>query len=223
MMKHSNQKAPEIVDGEAFNPADYAGRDVVFVRVPREQGMGREINLAGIRLRAEVDQHPAVIGALAAGTLGWELGTTRMTIGKMLMTDDEFANKTFRGGALADLRERHLDEYTRYASRESKVTQIIPDTINNYRLSFRLADEVAARGVSVREAISHWRWGHYSRVIPAAGAVLWSGYALLSGHHPFAQQSELENNQRHPASLLDADAADWRGKVLGAMNKAAGK
>lgn len=219
---HSNAAPARIIDAKDFRPADYAGREVVFVRVPAEENrMGREINLFGIRFSASVNSHPALIGALGAVTLGWEALTTRMTIGKMLLTDDEFA-KTFRGGALHDIRDRNLDAFTRFFSRESKWTQMIPDTINRYKMAFSLGNEVAARGVGVAEAISHWRFGHWATVLPAAGAMLWSGYALASGNYPASQQHGAEGiSPQSPASLLDASAADWRGKAIGAVAQAA--
>ncbi len=215
--------APRIIDAKDFRPQDYAGREVVFVRVPEHEGrMGREVNVFGLHLSASVDQHPAIIGVMGAVPLAWEALTTRMTIGKMLLTDDQFA-KRFRGGALMDIRERNLDAFTRYFSRESTLKHMIPDTINRYKMAFSLGNEVAQRGVGVMEAIREWRIGHWATVLPAAGAVLWSGYAMASGNHSFGGlgNASAGTTPPSPANLLDASAAEWRGKALGALTQAA--
>jgi hypothetical protein len=215
-MDESVKKQPEVVEATEFDPANYAGRDVVFVKVPAAQGMGREVNFFGLKLRASIDESPLLIGLGGAGVLGWEALTTRKTIGKMLMTDDEFA-KSFRDGALMDIRERNLDAFTRYFSRESTITQMIPDAVNRYKLQWKLGDEVKARGVGTLEAMSKWRFGHW---VKAAGALGAMGVGFGAGLGGAAKPDEKE--PAAPQSLFPEDAPnDWRGKVFDSLKSQA--
>ncbi len=207
-MDKSAPKRHEVINAEDFRPEDYTGREVVFVKVPAAQGIGREVNFFGIKLRASIDEHPLIIGTLGAGALGWELCTTRDTLGKRLMTDDTFA-ETFRGGAFKDIHDKYITDFTRYYSRESGITQMITDPINRAKLQWKVGSEVKARGVGVLEAISKWRPRHWMTVAGAATAMS-VGFGLTPAS---AKAQERADAQQPPLFPEDAPA-DWRGKVF---------
>ena len=214
-MDKSAQKKPEVVEAAEFDPANYAGRDVVFVKVPAAQGMGREINFFGIKLRASIDEHPVVVGALGAGALGWELCTTRNTVGKMLMTDDTFAD-TFRGGALKDIHEKYITEFSRYYGRESGIVQQFTDPIKRAQIQWKVGNEVKARGVGFFEALSQWRFRHWATVAGAATAMS-VGFGLTSDSVKAQDQADAQ-----PQHLFPEDAPDdWRGKVFDTLKSQA--
>ncbi len=151
--------------------------------------------ILGIKFRVEGSPWTLIAGGLTM--LGWEFGTTRMTIGHMLMTDDEFA-KEFRNGALMDLVDKHKEEYVRYTTRESKLINIIPDYIKGLRMHLALGSEVAKRGVTFGEALRNLRPGHWGIM---AGSVLSMGYGL----HML--------NQQNKASLAHVGIDDGLSKI----------
>jgi len=193
-----------MVDAADFRPEDYTGREVVYVRVPEDDdSIGKEVNFFGVKLRVSVERNPAIIGVLGGGMLGWELMTTRMSLANMIMSDDTFA-KEFRDGAFMDMRQQHLDAYTRYATREPKLSEIIPDTINSYKLNFKLGDEVKGRGVSVAEALKELRFTHKLRLLGAGAAAAWSGWAMATGK--FDHKASMPENALPEPTISARDA-----------------